>query len=621
MPLRLNEFDIIFAGGGAAACVTAGRLAAADPSLKILIVEAGPRTEDDPAHIQPARFLSNMLPDSKTMKFLIANPSEHLGGRSVIVPAGQCIGGGSSVNFAVYNRGAPSEYDEWETTFQNPGWGSKDILPLLQKMETFEVDPQAELHGTSGPLRVSYGGHFPNVSKYYLDVAASYDKQRRITENAGELFPVNVYGRWPKWICKITGRRSDAAHRYIYPILETSNVQILSEHIVKRVIIENGRAIGIEYTPNLQLQPNALPTTVYAKKWVVVSGGSFGSPLILERSGIGSSSVLRKNGISQIVDLPGVGERYQDHQLMAVIAHASEDAETLDDIIRGDPNEIKKWTAQWLKDGTGMMAHNGMDAGIRFRPTEAEVRAIGPAFEKKWREYFADHPDRSVMWVATPSWGLGALETAPTGKFYGVGYFLNHPSSIGHVHITSGKDPLAPPDFDTGYLEHEEDMELHVFAYKLCREFTRRMACFRGEYPPTHPKFSKTSLAAINEEPTPVALDAPDITYTEEDNNAIRNYVRERVGTTWHALGTCAMMPREQGGVVDSSLNVYGVKGLKVADLSIAPCNVSGNTYATVGAIAEKAALILAEDLSISLSNTSETLNEGYLRMNTRPRL
>ncbi|KAH8077873.1 GMC oxidoreductase-domain-containing protein [Cristinia sonorae] len=613
MSLTNTEFDIIFAGGtffpsplglvgGAAACCTAGRLAAADPSLKILIVEAGPHTQEDPQHVQPARFLSHFTPDSKTVKYVVSNPSEHLGGRITVAPAGQCLGGGSSVNFTVYNRAAASDYDDWETEYNNPGWGAKDLLPLLKKTETYQIDPEGETHGASGPLKVSYGGHFPNVAKDFLEVAATYDKERKLTEDPNDLYNSNAYGRWPKWIDEKTGRRSDTPHHFIYNQVDNKNLRVLTGSFVKRVIIKDGRAVGVEYVPNPQLHPDASPEPLaaYASKLVVVCGGSFGSPLILERSGIGAAEILKKFGVEQVVDLPGVGERYQDHQHLVALCRTSEDADTLDYVMRGIPEEIEKWDTQWKKDGTGFLAINGLDAGIKLRPTESELKTIGPAFLSRWRQYYADAPDKSVMWLACVAFCMDAIATAPMGKYYGIGYCLNHPESMGRVHITSGEDATVLPNWDSGFLEHESDMELHMYAYKRCRELARRMPCFRGEYRNYHPDFALDSPAAVNEDTVPVAMDAPDIVYTNEDNKAIREWVRKLVATTWHSLGTCAMMPREQGGVVDSRLNVYGVEGLKVADLSIAPYNVGANTYSTALVIAEKAAVLIGEELGIT---------------------
>lgn len=189
--------DVIVAGGGTTGCVIAGRLAAADPSLKILILEAGPPTFEDLAHVQPARYLTHLLPGSKTIKTYIGKESAALGGRSPAVPCGQCLGGGSSVNFAMYARASASDYDDWETLYENPGWGSQDLIPLLKKSETYQVQNGKETHGYSGPLKVSYGGLFTNLGQQFLDVAAQYDKERTVTDDPNGLFECNAYAVCP----------------------------------------------------------------------------------------------------------------------------------------------------------------------------------------------------------------------------------------------------------------------------------------------------------------------------------------------------------------------------------------------------------------------------------------
>ncbi|TCD60536.1 hypothetical protein EIP91_009922 [Steccherinum ochraceum] len=591
------NFDIIFAGGGTAACVAAGRLAAADPSLRILIVEAGPHTQEDPKHLQPGRYFELSVPGGNTANFRTANPEKISKGRPMVASV-------SAVPWWRVQRelASASEFDEWESRFNNPGWCSKDLIPLLKKCETYEIDPNAETHGSSGPLHVSYGGSPSKIGQQFLDVASQYDKARTFTEDPNDLHTVNVYARWPKFIDGKTGRRSDTAHGYIYGLQGNKNLQVVAGALVKRIIIENDRAVGVEYVPNTQVNPDApsSSTIAYAKKQIVVSGGSWGSPAILERSGIGSAAVLGKFGIKQVVDLSGVGERLQDHWCAISTFLASDESVTMDGIAQGDPAEIEKWDKQWDKDGTGLMAGNAVDAGIKYRPTETELQAIGPHFRAKWDSLYANAPDRSVTWFGPISVGFHLLPTAPGQKYFGIGSFLSHPSFFGSTHITSADDPSAPCNFDPGDIDNEADMEFFVYAYKLSREFARRMVCFRGEHPAQIPAFPEGSAARLKDATAPVPLDTPNVQYTADDDKAIREIVKKFSMIASHTSGTCAMIPRAQRGVVDSRLNVYGVKGLKVADLSICPLIVGANTYSTAVVIGEKAAVLIAEELGIS---------------------
>lgn len=598
-----ETYDIIFAGGGATACVVAGRLAEADPSLKILILEAGPHTREVETHIQPARYFSNLARGGETFTYHVGKPSKSLNGRSPIVPCGRALGGGSSVNFMVYTRAAASDYDDWETLFGNKGWGSKDLIPLLKKAETFEPEVNdISVHGKSGPIKVSLASSHFNIGSQFLAVAEAYDKERGQSDDINDFRNVNVYARWPRYIDGKSGRRSDAPHHYIYTQDENKNLTVLDRQRVIRVIFEGNKAVGVEYVGDKigRAKGEQEPSVARASRLVILSAGAFGSPSILERSGIGASEILKKNDIKEIVNLPGVGEHYMDHNLMFTPFVAAEDADTLDDIFHGTPDEIAPYATQWLEGGKGLLSHNGVDAGIKLRPNAEELEEIGPGFENRWKTYFANAPDKPVMLSGTLTAYLGPNPNVPRGKCYSMVYFSGYPVSTGHVHITAGLDPYALLDFHPGYLDDPADLGILRWAYKWTREFARRMDSYRGELAAGHPEFPAGSQAAVKTTASgPDPIDSPKIVYTAEDDAAIDDFHRNTVATTWHSIGTCAMKPREEGGVVDSRLNVYGVENLKVADLSITPENVGANTYNTAIAVGEKAAVIIAEDLGI----------------------
>ncbi|KAH7926097.1 alcohol oxidase [Leucogyrophana mollusca] len=559
------EYDIIFAGGGTAACLAASRLADADSSLKILVLEQGLHTRNIDTHTQPGRYPSHLAPSSQTVTFNVANPSEELGGRCLITPSGRCVGGGSSVNFTMYTRAAASDYDEWETIHGNVGWGSQDLLPLLKKSETFQIRPNEPTHGYAGPLKVSWGGAYTNVGKQFLEVASQFDIERESADDVNGL-----------WIDGETGRRSDVPHCFIYNKTH-KNLEIVDGKRVKRVVFENNRAVGIEYTNDTVSLPNgdqALHTT-RATRLVVLSAGAFGSPTILERSGIGAKMVLEKNAVNVVVDLPGVGENYQDHNVVFVPYLASNDAETLDALFRGDKEEVDKHVALWVEEGKGFLAHNAIDAGIKLRPTAEDLLELGPEFRDRWQTYFADAPDKPVIWLGPVSAYLGDPSVASTRKYYSVGYHTQYPVSLGKVHIKSGEDHHIAPDFTSGFLKNPADVATLRWGYKKSREFARRMSVYRGEFTPGNPEFPEDAVA--------------------------RRMRRQSRLTTANLLGTCAMKGREKGGVVDERLNVYGVEGLKVADMSIAPGNVGANTYSTALVIGEKAAVLIGEDLGIKV--------------------
>jgi alcohol oxidase len=342
---------------------------------------------------------------------------------------------------------------------------------------------------------------------------------------------------------------------------------------------------------------------VRASKLVVVSGGAFGSPTILERSGIGAEAVLKRCGIEQLVNLPGVGENYRDHNLIFVSYFAADETVTMDALWRGE-GILQESLAEWNSSGKSLIAQNGLDSKIKWRPDDEELKAMGPAFQPRWKEFFQDRPDKAVAifsafagYVQPLSRPLSIL---PPRGYMSAGYYTLYPTSVGSVHINVTENGKEGIDFTTGYLDDPSDIIPLDFAYKKMREIFRRMPSYRGEVTIGHPDFPEGSAAACGEASGPVDLNAPDIVYTAEDDEAINQFNRDLLQTTWHSLGTCAMKPEADQGVVDARLNVYGVTNLKVADMSISPLNVGTNTYTTALLIGERAAMIIAEDLGIN---------------------
>ncbi|KAJ7770659.1 GMC oxidoreductase-domain-containing protein [Mycena metata] len=595
------EYDLIFAGGGTAACVTAGRLATAFPDLSILVLERGATTKDKKEHIQPGQCITHLAPTSKTMEFNISKPSEHVAGRSSVVPCGRCVGGGSSVNFMMYNRPAASDFDAWEAEFGNVGWSSKDLIPLLQKAETYEIDPKKSTHGSDGPLKVSFASEISDLAKEFVEIGAKFEKNRPETDegNALNVESINKFFIMPKWISK-DGRRSDVPHAYIYNN-PAKKLSVFDGTLVHRVIIEDGVAVGVEYQFDNRVHESAPQDirVVKARKLVVVAAGAMSSPLILERSGLGAKVVLEKAGVAVVAELAGVGENYQDHTLTIAPYIVDEKIKTLNPLWRGEPAAWGQALTEWENGGAGIMGTNYIDGLIKMRPYPEELPELGPDFLEIWNSTLANNPDKPLFWMSTAAAMLGDLAALPKLNFMCSAVLLGYPASRGRIHISSS-DPLAAPDFEAGFLSSPADVAALRWAYKKGREINRRLPSFRGVFFAGHPQFPEGS-AALVEETAPVSLDAPKIVYSAEDDKAIDLYIRQVVVTAWHSCGTCAMKPLDKGGVVDSKLSVYGVKKLKVVDLSIMPSNVNSNTYSAAVAIAEKAAVIIAEELGGSV--------------------
>ncbi|KAF7314829.1 GMC oxidoreductase [Mycena kentingensis (nom. inval.)] len=608
-----SAYDLIFAGGGTTALITATRLASAFPDLSIAVLESGPSTRNKPEHTIPGYFVQHLFPDSSAMQFTTSAPSPHVLDRPLVVPSGRCVGGGSAVNVMMYNRPAASDFDAWQNEFGNAGWGSRDLIPLLQKAETYELDPPSNTHGSTGPLRVSFGsGEAFDLGAQFLDVGSRFEngRPRGYAGNEFAESDINQFYQLAKWMSK-DAVRSDVAHHYFYN-KHLLNISVFDGCRVSRVLIENGTATGVEYLFDKATYPAATQSmrTVMARKLVVVSAGALNSPLILERSGIGRRDVLERAGVELVVDLPGVGENYHDHVAVFAPYFADPATKTLDPLIRRDPEAMKEALEQYERNRTGILATNGVDGGIKLRPHPSELPELGPVFQKYWDETLAAYPDKPLFFfhntACLPMPGQPGL---PPTSYMTSGVFLTYPASRGHLHIRS-TDVYAEPDFVGGYLSKyvlsssspRRRRLPPLGVQKVARGDAPPPPAYRGPLLPAHPQFAASSAAAWPEGETgPVPLDAPKFVYTEEDDAAIDLHTRAMASTVWHSLGTCAMKPREQGGVVDSKLNVYGIKNLKIADVSIPPSNVHANTCSTAIAIGEKAAVIIAEELGGSL--------------------
>ncbi|KAG1874709.1 GMC oxidoreductase-domain-containing protein [Suillus subalutaceus] len=599
----LSEFDIIFAGGGTTACVVAGRLAAHDPSLRILILEAGQHSLNKPIHMQPSQSRFNTAPTSTTVTFNIGNPSPRLNDRVPIVPCGRCVGGGSCVNSMVYTRAPASDYDDWGVN----GWESENLIPLMKKLETYEVQPGRPTHGYDGPIKVSSGRPELGISGEFIQVGKTYHK-RQYADDTDDLETCNTYSVsfGKRYIDGTTGRRSDAAHHYIYNQAHNPNLHVWDGKRVKRIIFEDRRAVGVEFTSDPVSCPDADQSSsiVRASKLVVISAGTFGSPTVLERSGICAEMILKRCGIEPLVNLPGVGENYQDHNLV-VVPYLAADEVVITDAPWPGESIIQDSLAQRNSSGKSLIAQNGINSKIKWRPDDEELKAIGPAFQSRWKEFFQDRSDKAVAIFAPfaryiPPLSRPLSGILPPRNYMTASYYTLYPVSVGSVHIKVTENGKEGMDFTTGFLDDPSDIVPLDFGYKKTREIFRRMTSYRGEVAAGHPDFPEGSAAACREASGPVDLHAPDIVYTAEDDEAINQFHRNIVQTAWHSLGTCAMKSEADQGVVDARLNVYGVSSLKVADMSIAPLNVGTNTYSTALLIGERAAMIIAEDLGIN---------------------
>ncbi|PKS05176.1 hypothetical protein jhhlp_008544 [Lomentospora prolificans] len=599
----IKEVDVIIAGGGTSGCIVAARLAEADPNLSILVIEGGANNRNVQSVVHPAFYLQNLQPSTKTAIFYKGNKAPQLADREPIVPSGGTLGGGSSINFMMYTRGQREDFDAWNTA----GWSADELKPFLRKLETYHGPGKEEDHGSDGPINVSRGTYCAKVSEDDWISAAEKVGFPEI-EDLQSLDTNNGFMRWQRYICP-QGMRQDSAHRYLHPKLEDGNkypnLHVVVQSKVVRVLLDdkNKKAVGVEYIANPEFQPQASAAnfsqphkqTVKARKLVVVSCGACGTPGVLERSGIGNPKVLEKAGVPVLVDLPGVGHDYQDHNLVLppYRTNLSPD-QTIDAILSGRVD-----AAELVAKKDKILGWNAIDISSKLRPTEAEAEALGPEFKAAWDRDFKNAPNRPVMLTGLVSCFLGDPTAVPAGQYVTVGNYTAYPYSRGHIHIT-GPEVTDPLDFDVGFFSDKGDVDLkkQIWAYKKSREIMRRTKMYRGEVAFGHPKFPEGSKAACVELDAQLS-DVKDIEYTAEDDKAIEQWLRENIGTTWHSLGTAKMAPREKLGVVKPNLDVYDVQALKVADLSIPPENLGANVNNTALLVGEKAASIIIGEFGL----------------------
>ncbi|KAI0597030.1 alcohol oxidase-like protein [Biscogniauxia sp. FL1348] len=579
LPDNIQEVDVIIAGGGTAGCVVASRLADADPELSVLLIEYGQNNDGNPLVSNPLLWRAHLQPGSGTNMYYMGKKESQLGDRGIAVAAGGILGGGSSINFSIYARAQATDYDAWNVK----GWSADELRPFLNKVEKYHGDGDKEDHGLDGPVQVS-SGSYRHIETERSFIAAMDQVGYPEIRDLQNLHANNGVSHSLKYVSP-DGKRQDAAHAYLHPRLQDGkheNLHVLVESQVTKVLFDRAtkRAIGVEYRTNPAFPKDGEQQgtrEVKAKKLVVLCCGTLGTPAILERSGVGDPEVLRKAGVPIVADVPGVGRGYQDHQVIPYHYKSSVPREETSDVAFLDPPAS---VGRLIASHDKMLGWNGFDASGKLRPTEAEVDALGPEFRKVWDRDYRDIPSKPLAAIMMLSGYFGDPSQVPEGSYICFGVYNAYPYSRGHVHIT-GPNPDDALDFATGFLAdaHATDLQIHTWAYRKQREVARRMSVYRGE---------------LLAEPEPDDVEA---------------WVRAHVATCWHGLGTCRMGSRGEKGkegekgkggkeaVVDANLDVYGVRGLKVADLSVAPANVAANTYNTALMIGEKAADVIVREL------------------------
>ncbi|MCK5933787.1 MAG: GMC family oxidoreductase N-terminal domain-containing protein [Fulvimarina manganoxydans] len=523
----LGDYDFIVVGAGSAGCVLANRLSA-DPKTRVLLLEAGGSDRYHWIHI-PVGYLYCMGNPRTDWGYSTA-AEKGLNGRSLAYPRGKVMGGCSSINGMIYMRGQAADYDGWRQ-LGNVGWGWDDVLPLFRRSENHH-GLEGPFHGQDGELRVEQ----QRLSWPILDAVREAAEELGVPKiddfNDGDNFGSSYFE-----VTQKAGFRFNAVRAFLAPARGRKNLRIVTKAQVQRVRIENGRATGIDLTCD------GRPARATARREVVLAAGAIGTPQLLQLSGIGPGDLLKRHGIDVRLDRPAVGENLQDH-LQIRTAFRITGARTLNE-----------WQAtlfgkaqialQYALKRSGPMAMAPSQLGIFMKSD--------PRFETANIEFH-------VQPLSLGSFG------EPLHPFPAITVSVCNlrPESRGSVHITSS-DPQAHPAISPNYLSTESDRQVAADSIRAARRLmaTERLERHKPE------EFKPGTHIQSDEE---LAEAAGDI-----------------ATTIFHPVGT-ARMGADADAVVDPRLRLRGIKGLRVADCSIMPTIVSGNTHAPAVMIAEKAA-------------------------------
>ena len=558
-------FDYIVVGAGTGGCVVASRLAE-DPKVRVALIEAGPDHSHPFIHI-PATVGAAIGTPKLNWRFM-TSPQPHLNNRPIPVPRGHVVGGSGSINGMVYFRGQPRDFDDWAAA-GNPGWSYHEVLPYFLRSENNENFPRSPYHAQGGPMNVKFVPKPNPMSGAFLSAMDLLGYQPNSDFNGPD-----PEGYGPRQGTILNGRRVSTATAYLEAARKRPNFTLLTDTRVARVVIENGRATGVDVLPDPgtgagsptagssagahsgSATPDGGTTAgpsvavggrldgvrrLTARREVVVCGGAVLSPQILMLSGIGDGTVLKAHGIEVKHHLPGVGANYHDHLAAALLLEMSNTESygiSLRTLPRGVANLI-----EYALFRSGPLSSNVFECNAFVR-TQPEL----------------DRPDIQVVFQAARR--NKNTFPFPLGHGYAVSIVGLYPKSRGQVRLASA-DPLAYPIIDANLLSDPADVGPLLRGLQIARRIvsSRPFARYEG----------------VEVQPGP----------SVQTEDGLVDYIRRGASTVHHPCSSCRMGP-DPNAVVDSQLRVHGIESLRIADASVFPSIVGGNTNAPVVMIAEK---------------------------------
>lgn len=531
-----DRFDYVIVGSGAAGAVLANRLGATGASVCVL--EAGPPDRSPFLHI-PAGFIKAIFNPKYAWQFSTEGTAQ-TNGRRIPIPQGRTLGGSTSINGLVYNRGQAADYDHW-AELGNPGWSYEEVLPYFKSMER-RAGGDDRYRGRSGELPVTDIDWIHPLCEAFMEGAVQMGLPRNPDYNGADQAGVGYFQRTID-----RGWRMSTARCFLKPAMARGDVSVRTRAQATRILFKQGRAAGVAYCD--PRHPSAV-RAVRAVREVIVSAGAFNTPKLLQLSGLGPAQLLRQHGIEVVRDLPGVGENLSDHYSVRIVARVK-NSQTMNELVKGLrlAGQISRWLAK--------------------RPS---IMALSPSLlHYFWKsDPGLDAPDlQGVFTPASYKEGyVGVLDDFP-GMTTGV--WQHRPQSRGRVQIRSA-DPLQDPAIHANYLDHPDDQQTLVRGIRLARQLLRSQALA--------PYFDGETL------PGPLC----------ESDSELLDFARRYGVSSYHVNGTARMgVATDRLAVVDAQLRVHGVPGLRVADSSVMPSMPSANICAASMMIGNKAADLIKQ--------------------------